>query len=153
MRMTSRWTLLSLAFLFASPGYARNVAWVPTWTASPAPAVSSDRDWLPIENRTVRERVRVSVGGSRLRLVLSNEFGQDRLLLGAVSVGLAESAATVRSGSVVDVTFEGSRSVTILPGASVLSDPVSLLLTNGAEISLSLFFQGALPRSHVTSWR
>ena len=129
-----------MVFLFTFRAHAQHAAWVPTWAASPEPTTGSNEDWLPIENRTVRERVRVSAGGSQIRLVLANEFGTAPLLLGAVTVGSPESVEGVRPTSFVGVTFEGSRSVTILPGASALSDPVSFAAADGEEVSISFFF-------------
>jgi lysophospholipase L1-like esterase len=115
--------------------------WVATWAASPQPAnAGSAGPLLTIEDQTVRERVRVSVGGDRICIRLSNEHGTAPLQLGAVTVAAPTDPAGVNAGSVQTVTFGGRSSVTIPAGAPVLSDPVEFPVANGAEISVSLYF-------------
>jgi len=126
-------------------------AWVATWTASPqASAPDPQEPLLNIEDQTVRERVRVSLGGAQIRIRLSNEYGATPLLVGAVTVAVPSDAASVRSGSVQAVTFGGSKSVTIPAGAPVLSDPVAFRVAYGAEISISMYFpkRVATPTAH-----
>lgn len=121
-------------------GAPRN-AWVATWAASPqAAAPDPDEPLLKIENQTVRERVRVSIGGSQIRLRLSNEYGSAPLLIGAVTVAAPNDAASVRPGSIQAVTFGGRNSVTIPAGAATLSDPVAFPVASGSEIGISLYF-------------
>jgi hypothetical protein len=67
-----------LGLLLLAPQFARSQhhAWIATWAASPTAAdADTSEPLLNVENQTVRERVRVSVGGSQIRLRLSNEFG------------------------------------------------------------------------------
>lgn len=127
-------------------------AWIATWAASPQPAAPDPKKpLLNIEDQTVRERVRVSIGGARICLRLSNEYGSAPLLVGAVTVATPADPASVKPGSIQSVTFGGSHSVTIPAGAPVLSDPVDLLVAPGAEISISLYFpkKVATPTLHA----
>jgi len=115
--------------------------WVATWASSPEAADPSDKSpLLHIENQTVRERVRVSVGGDKICLRFSNEHGSSPLLIGGVTVAVPQDFACVKPGSIRSVTFAGRNSVTIPPGAPVFSDPVAFPLTFGAEISVSVYF-------------
>jgi hypothetical protein len=75
-------------------------------------------------NVTVRQAVRVSVGGPRLRLRFSNEGGVTPLVLGAVRVGLAGPDGSVTESRAV--TFDGAASTVAPPGAPLLSDPIEL---------------------------
>jgi lysophospholipase L1-like esterase len=136
-----------VGFLFFVPqlaGTPRNVLrheWIATWAASPEPPdPDPDEPLLNMENRTVRERVRVSIGGAQVRLRLSNEYGSVPLLVGAATVASPTDPASVRPGSIQTVTFGGRNSVTIPAGAPVLSDPVAFPVPSGAEISISLYF-------------
>jgi lysophospholipase L1-like esterase len=116
-------------------------AWVATWAASPEPAdADASEPLLNIENQTVRERVRVSVGGAQIRLRLSNEFGSTPLLIGSVTVALPNGPAGIQSASVRTVAFQGRHSVSISAGAPILSDPIDFPVTQGTEISISLYF-------------
>jgi len=79
-----------------------------------------------IRNTTVRQLVRVSADGTRLRLKFSNEDGADPLSLGAVHVGIAAADGTVVAGSDHAVTFAGQSAIVIPASAPVLSDPIDL---------------------------
>ena len=109
-------------------------AWVATWAASPQSSAPDPND------QTVRERVRVSVGGPQLRIRLSNEYGTTPLTVGATTVAFPNDPASVKPASLQTVTFGGLNSVTIPVGAPVLSDPIALSVKAGAEISVSLYF-------------
>ena len=64
--------------------------------------------------------------GMRLRVVLSNEYGSAPLVIDAAHVALADTGTASKAGSDRALTFSGNTSATIPPGASVLSDPVTL---------------------------
>jgi len=127
-------------------GTSRN-AWIATWATSPQAGTPNPREpLLSIDNQTVRERVRVSVGGSQTRLRFSNEFGSSPLLIGAATVAIPTDASSVKQESIRSVTFEGHNSITIPPGAPVLSDPIMFQVKSGTELSISIFFP-----NHVTT--
>jgi lysophospholipase L1-like esterase len=116
-------------------------AWVATWASSPQPVDAGPKEpLLGIENQTVRERVRVSIGGTQIRIRLSNEYGAAPLTIGSATIALPNDAASVKSGSIQAVTFAGSDSVTIAKGMAVLSDAVAFRVPAGAEISICLYF-------------
>jgi len=114
--------------------------WAPSMSASPPrpPADSIDRT-PTLVNRTLREIVRVSAGGSRVRLKLSNQYGDRPLVIGSVHVALRKSGAEIDPGTDRPVTFNGRSSVVIRAGASLVSDGVALALPNLADVAISLF--------------
>jgi len=139
-----------------TPRDAGRQKWIATWAASPQPtAPDADEPLLNIEDQTVRERVRVSIGGARICLRLSNEYGSTPLLIGSATVAVPSDPANVRPGTMQPVTFAGHHSVTIPAGAPVLSDPVQFQVTYGAEISISLYFpkRVATPTLHALALR
>lgn len=79
-----------------------------------------------IRNTTVRQLVRVSADGARLRLRFSNEDGADPLTVGSVHVGLAGADGTVVAGTDHAVTFDGQAGIVIPATAPALSDPIDL---------------------------
>jgi len=144
--------LVCLFLLVPQLNGAQRNTWIATWAASPqAAAPDPSEPLLNIEDQTVRERVRVSIGGARICIRLSNEYGSAPLLVGSATVAAPTDAASVRLGSIQSVTFGGGNSVTIPAGAPVLSDPVAFPVTSGAEVSISLFFPKriATPTLHV----
>ena len=128
-------------FLLFVPQLAGAHAWIATWAASPQPADPNPNEpLLKIDDQTVRERVRVSIGGAQIRVRLSNEYGSLPLLIGWATVGVPNDPTSVRPGSIQTVTFGGRNSVMVPAGAPVLSDPVAFPVNSGAEISISLYF-------------
>lgn len=137
-----RFCILAGLVLFAAGlAAAPEHAWVAAWAASPEGADPDPKEPLVnIENQTVRERVRLSMGGAQIRIRLSNEFGTTPLLIGSATVAAAVDAATIKPGSMKTVTFGGQTSILIPAGAPVLSDPIAIPVARGSEISLSLYF-------------
>ena len=124
---------------------AQRTSWIATWTASAeASQHGSKNALLNIDNQTVRERVRVSIGGARICIRLSNEFGSSPVVVGAVTLGVPTGPAIVQPGSIREVRFGGATSITIPPGAPVLSDPLEFPLSYGEEISVSIYFPNRL---------
>ena len=108
-------------------------AWVDTWSAVPDTAG-------PVVNaQTVRQIVRVSVGGSQVRIRLSNLFGNVPITLGPAHIALHASGADTVPGSDHVLLFNGKPTVTIAKGESVLSDPVKMDVKPLQELAVSLY--------------
>jgi lysophospholipase L1-like esterase len=130
--------------------------WIGTWAASPQPVWNAD---FPVPwtiprnmwNQTLRQVARVSVGGARVRIVLSNEYGDRPLVIGAAHVALAGDGAAIEGGSDRVLTFGGKASVTVPPGAPVVSDPVDLAVAPLGSLAVSLFLPETTPLS-TTHW-
>ncbi|HME26074.1 MAG TPA: SGNH/GDSL hydrolase family protein [Acetobacteraceae bacterium] len=121
---------------------ANDTHWVGTWTTAPAPA-----EGAAFSNQTLRMNARVSVGGSTLRVRLSNACGSRPLSIGAAHVGLRESGAGIVAGSDRRLTFGGETSATIAAGALLLSDRVDLAVAPLTDVAISFFLPGDLPAS------
>ncbi len=137
-------------FLMSRPATAQQNTWVPSWATSPQ-ATDADDPLAKIANQTVRERVRLSTGGDRICIRLSNEYGTTPLLIGAVTVGVPLTPESVKPGSFRNVTFGGQKSVTIPAGAPILSDPVAFPVAAGTEISISIYFPKKVPTPTIHS--
>jgi lysophospholipase L1-like esterase len=109
--------------------------WVGTW----ATVVTSVPAGVPtvFADQTLRQVVRVSVGGDAVRVRLSNEFGTESLVLGAARVALGAGAAAIVPGSDRALTFGGQLSVPA--GAAVTSDPVPLAVGDRTDLVVSLY--------------
>ncbi|MFJ7085928.1 hypothetical protein ACIQU8_22185 [Streptomyces griseus] len=73
--------------------------WVRTWGASPQVPDSSVTSVEPFENTTLRQLVRVSGGGSRTRIRLSNEYGAAPVTLGAAQIALTDADHQIQDGT------------------------------------------------------
>lgn len=99
------------------------------------PVGSGGNGW---SNMTLREEVSVAVGGTQLRVHLSDEFASDTVTLAHVSVAQQLNGAQTAAPPVA-VTFGGSTSVTMAPGAEATSDPLAYTTTPGERLLVSLF--------------
>jgi lysophospholipase L1-like esterase len=122
---------------------ARRVhSWVTSWSASPQGAMAGTIAAVGFDNQTVREIIFTSVGGDPIRLELTNAFGASPLQVGHVTVAVAGLGAEAVPGTIHPVTFGGSASVRIPPGAQVLSDPVGMQVWPLQDLAVSVYLPG-----------
>jgi len=127
--------------------------WVTAWGSSlQGPAAK------PLTNATVRMIARVTIPGNALRIRIDNSFGKAPLRIARSFIGLRTSGAAVAKGSQRQVLFNGTGDVTIAPGASVLSDAVSVTVRAWQDVAVSIHTPDAdvVPTQHngalVTSY-
>ncbi len=94
------------------------------------------------DDQSVRDIIFPSVGGDLIRLELTNAFGTSPLQVGHVTVALADVGASAVPGTIHPVTFGGSASVRIPPGAEVLSDPVGMQVWPLQDLAVSVYLPG-----------
>jgi lysophospholipase L1-like esterase len=147
MRLVSRASLVVLALA------------VPTWvsleaTSNAGPA-GSDRPWIgtwataaqpflpgalqTYHNQTLRLIVHTSAAGKKLRIKISNTYGDKPLLIGSAHIARRASAANIDPASDRAVMFQGHPSVTIPAAAMAISDPVELEVPALSDLAISLF--------------
>jgi len=123
--------------------------WVSAWSAAVhSPLPFSDVPPSPtFDNQTIRMIVRPTIGGSRLRIRFSNEFGASPAAIGAARVAIVSRGPRIVPESDRVLTFSGKSSISIPPGAPMLSDPVDLGVSPFTEIAISIY----LPRKTLAS--
>ena len=84
--------------------------WVGTWSTSPVSASNSNSHFS--DDTTLREVVHVSIGGSSVRIVLSNAFGTDTLKIGGANVAVAATGGAIKD-TAVPALFHGQPTVDI----------------------------------------
>jgi lysophospholipase L1-like esterase len=97
-------------------------------------------------DRTFRSVAHLSLGGTGLRLELTNQFGRTPLRIGSAHVALSAGAGKVQAGTDHALTFDDQSSVSIPAGSYVLSDPVPLAVSDFADLAISLY----VPQQMVT---
>ncbi len=141
----------------APPAIAQNPGqseWIGTWAASPQPVWGADfpvplKIPAGVKNQTVRQIAHVSIGGKQVRVLLSNEYGTKRLLVGAAHVALAGQGAAIVAGSDRTLSFGGQNGIAIPPGAPAISDPVDLDVPPLGDLAISLFLPEQTPLATV----
>ena len=126
--MTKR--LLQLLFLIiALSVHAQQPHWVGTWACAPQ---TVDKTFMPYNNqmsdRSVRQIVKVSIGGSVIRLQLSNELSSEPLEITSVYIARAGVGSVIRQHSAKYLLFGKKRRVTVPAGKAVFSDALKFAL-------------------------
>ncbi|NSX04357.1 SGNH/GDSL hydrolase family protein [Cupriavidus gilardii] len=144
-RQISAAVMLGVATFAASAAEAPAVDWLPTWTASEQAIWQAGELPLPtgvparLDRQTLRQIARVSAGGRRARLVLSNRYGSGPITIGAARLALAAGRDRIDASTDRVATFGGRPSITIAPGGTVTSDPIALALPPLSEVAVSLY--------------
>jgi len=115
-----------------------NRHWVGSWAAAPAPAEGV----VGFNNHTIRMNPRISLGGERLRVRVSNAYGNRPLAIGAARIALRDKGPGIVSGSDRKLTFGGRDGTAIAAGAVQFSDPVELSVPALADLAVSIHLPG-----------
>ncbi|GIH49769.1 Lysophospholipase L1 [Microbispora rosea] len=163
-----------------APVFGPDGHWVPTWTAMPQltepdnmpppPFIRDDpvlgdaavladarvfADTAVFADTTVRQTVRVSVGGRRLRVRVTNAFGGAALPVTkatlALPAGGRAGVSAVQAGTVRPVTFHGRASVTIPAGAQAVSDPMEVEVPPGSNLTVTVYLAEGQRSLSITS--
>ncbi|WP_151770480.1 GDSL-type esterase/lipase family protein [Streptomyces abyssomicinicus] len=136
--------------------------WVDTWVSMPQltephnmpPAPYTDGESV-LADSTLRQTIRTTVAGEKLRLRFSNAFGGAELPLTRVSVALpaggAAGVAAIEPGSARQVTFGGRTSTVVPMGAQVVSDPLRMKVPAGTNLTVTVYLAEGQASSSVTS--
>jgi len=141
MRSFQRLTLVAATLAFTLPSFAAAPAhWVGTWTASPVAEANSHHDFA--EDTTLRQIVHVSLGGTHVRVVLTNELGTESLSIGGATVAPPAPGGAIQPAAAATLTFSGHPTIVIPPGAVAVSDPVDLAVPALSNLAITLFIPG-----------
>jgi lysophospholipase L1-like esterase len=126
--------------------------WVGTWSTAVTGAALPPASATVFENQTLRQVVHTSVGGRWLRVRLSNEYGEQPLVVGEARIARRPAGATgsqIVPGTDRALTFGGRTSFTVPPGAPALSDPVALPVPPLSDLVISVYLPRRTPASTV----
>jgi lysophospholipase L1-like esterase len=157
--------ILELSLPAGGAGAPRAEPWAITWTGAWASSqqVPEVQNALPpdaLNDATLRQIVRLSVGGERLRVRISNVFGTAPLHLTGVHVARSRSAARAAIDASTDraLTFGGREDVTVPAGADYWSDPIAFKAPALSSLAVTFHIdrapaqQTSHPGSHATSY-
>jgi len=126
-------TNVASAATSSSQGQGTRVsAWSPSMTTG-GPSFS---------NQTIRMVVHSSVAGSGARITLSNRYSATPLDVGEVDVAVQASGGQATRGTTRNVSFAGSRGVTIPAGEEAVSDVIPISVSAGQNLLVSLYLPG-----------
>jgi lysophospholipase L1-like esterase len=153
--------LMCVLLFFSVASYAndKNPRWVGTWATSPQQGDNTNGPPAPgFKDCTLRQIVRVSIGGKRIRVRFANTFGTTELTIPSAHVALASGGSAIRGGSDKALAFNGKPSVSIPAGALMYSDPVDFDLAPLSDLAVTIRLMGVPdaitthPGSRATSY-
>jgi lysophospholipase L1-like esterase len=150
----SRTLLLMLAAFFffgftgSGPGKNsfQNKNLVGTW--STAPQLVEPKNMPPepgLTDNTLRQIVRVSIGGKKLQVKFSNEFSAGDLQMKSVQIAVSTGGWNIDPSTVKMLTFNGKTDVVISPGMTITSDLVSFKLKPRTDLAITIYY-GQVPK-------
>lgn len=147
-------SLLCLLWLALGARAQRQPApWVGTFATAPEYTGQGDMpQHVGLSGNTLRQVVRVSLGGKRLRLELSNAFSDEPVEIRSVYLADAADSSAIEAGSARYLSFGGKRSVTIAAGQSVFSDETAFALRPLQRLAVTITYGASTP-AHMTSHR
>lgn len=152
-RMTPRlagilaFALVSTVSLQVRAAETADTHWIGTWATAPVAQPAAGAASTGFTNQTLRQVVRISAGGREFRVRFSNAFGTKPVRVGGAHIALRDKAAAIKPGSDRALTFGGSPTATMWPGALLLSDPISLDVASLQDVSISLYLPDDVPAS------
>jgi len=128
--------------------------WLPTWSpsqqATAARPAAGTPDPVPTyANVTLRQIVHTTIGGDRVRIRISNEYGDRPLKIGAAHIALRTAGSTIDPATDRALMFGGKSWAIVRAGAVLTSDPISFAVPKLGDLAISLY----IPDSARTSTR
>ncbi|MGE5796562.1 MAG: SGNH/GDSL hydrolase family protein [Ignavibacteria bacterium] len=120
--------------------------WVGTWRT--APQLVEERNNPPepgLSHNTLRQVVRVSLGGDSLRIHFSNEFSTSPVTMKAVHIAVSGDSSAIVPGTEQALKFDGQSEITIKPGTAVTSDPFKFVLEPRTNLTITIYFGDTSP--------
>ncbi|TVR72437.1 MAG: SGNH/GDSL hydrolase family protein [Marinilabiliales bacterium] len=133
--------------------------WTGTWSTAPQLVEPHNMPPEPgLGNNTLRQVVRISVGGDSLRVRFSNEFSTSGVEMKSVHVAVSKGGGMIDPSTVTELKFGNRSQVTMGPGYFVVSDPAPFATEPLSELAITIFFGETSPDvtghpgSRTTSW-
>jgi lysophospholipase L1-like esterase len=145
------WLLFTLIFVACCKNLSTAISnpaegWVGTWSTAPQLVEPGNMPPKPgLSDNTLRQIVCVSIGGNRLRVRFSNEFGTSPVTLDTVHIAVSAGGSAIDPDTDKALLFDGKPEVTIAPDTAVTSDPFKFTLEPRTHIAITIHFGNTSP--------
>ncbi|MBE5928869.1 MAG: hypothetical protein E7267_05805 [Lachnospiraceae bacterium] len=130
--------------------------WVATWgTAEEKCDINADRmPQMPLEGTTVRQIIKVTTSGNKMKLRLSNQYGRSPVTVRSLHIAKQVKAdeSTIDTSTDTVVRVNGSESFNIPAGQTIETDPVDFSVNALENVAISMYF-GSAPTNNITGHR
>jgi lysophospholipase L1-like esterase len=115
--------------------------WVGTWSTAPQLVEPGNMPPAPgLTNNSLRQIIRVSIGGDTLRVRFSNEFSTSAVTMKSVQIAVSTGGSTISVSTNKELKFSGASEVTMSAGAAVTSDPIGFDLKPRMDVAITIYF-------------
>jgi lysophospholipase L1-like esterase len=115
--------------------------WVGTWSTAPQLVETGNMPPSPgLTNNSLRQVVRISIGGDTLRVRFSNEFSTGAVTMKSVQIAVSTGGNTVNVATNKELKFNGNSGVTMNAGVAVTSDPIAFNVTPRMDVAITIYF-------------
>ncbi|MES9537826.1 GDSL-type esterase/lipase family protein [Actinomadura sp. NPDC000600] len=127
----------------------KTTGWSQSWGAAMQRPIAGGEDEGPnwsvegFGDHSLRQVVRLSAGGTKVRIRLSNRYGTRPLRVAGAAVARSAGGAQAWPGTTVPLSFAGARSATVTPGGEIASDPVPVATAPLEKLAVTLRFPGS----------
>ena len=128
--------------------------WVGTWATAPQTVVKS---FMPynncMTNRSVRQVVKVSIGGDVIRLKLSNIYSMQPVEIRSIYIAHAKDSSDIDAKTAQYFKFGNSYKTVIPAGKQIVSDALKFNLRNLERVAITINYTSApeIPTVHMGS--
>ncbi len=98
-----------------------------------------------LTDNSLRQVVRVSLGGDTLRVKFSNEFSKSPVTMHSVQIAASAGGNLIDQSTNKSITFGGNKEVTLDAGSSITSDPVAFNLQPRMDVAITIYFGSTPP--------
>lgn len=115
--------------------------WIDSWAASflSTTVMGAIQAAPSFNNQTLRLNVFTKLGGTKVRVKLTNKFATNTLTVGAAHIALQSEKNSITASTDRALTFDGKPGVTLEPGAEIWSDPVTLSIKQHVTVAISVY--------------
>lgn len=125
---------------------AASEKWVGTWATAPQLVEPHNMPPEPgLTNNSLRQIVRVSIGGDELRLKFSNEFSTSPVTMKSVQIAVSEGGSNIDQETIKILKFNNRNEVTMSAGDAVISDPIKFALQPRMDLAITIHFGETSP--------
>ena len=134
--------------------YSQAQNWVGTWATAPQTVVKS---FMPynncMTNRSVRQVVKVSIGGDVIRLKLSNIYSMQPVEIRSIYIAHAKDSSDIDAKTAQYFKFGNSYKTVIPAGKQIVSDALKFNLRNLERVAITINYTSApeVPTVHMGS--
>ena len=146
--------LVFLMMFCALSTYSLAQNWVGTWATAPQTVV---RSFMPynncMTNRSVRQVVKVSIGGDVIRLKLSNIYSMQPVEIRSIYIAHAKDSFAIDAKTAQYFKFGNSYKTVIPAGKQIVSDALKFKLRNLERVAITINYTSApeIPTVHMGS--